>query len=421
MFRRHLLISVSLPLALALHLAAQAPPVAAQFGGPNRNFVYEVEGLAASWPEAGPPQLWKRPLGDGYSGIAAADDGRLYTMYRADDAREAVVALDAATGDPVWEHAYEAPFTKQYVLEQGPGPRATPLVVGDRVFSAGATGIFHALDRRTGKPLWSHDLIEDFGGNVRVRGFSCSPLAYKDTVIMMVGGKDASVVAFRQSDGTVAWKSESFRNSHASPILIEVDGQQQLVTFMFAEVVGMDPNDGTVLWSHPHTTDFGLNITLPVWGPDNVLLLSSAYGGGARALRLSQAGGKTTVQELWSHNLFRVHFGNVIRVGDVAYGASGDFGPAPFVAVDVKSGNVLWRNRGLAKANMIYADGRFIAVDEEGHLLLATPTADGLNVHAKVPVLTSVAWTAPTLSNTRLYVRDRKHIMAFDVGAAANR
>ncbi|HSC26908.1 MAG TPA: PQQ-binding-like beta-propeller repeat protein [Vicinamibacterales bacterium] len=123
----------------------------------------------------------------------------------------------------------------------------------------------HALDRATGKPVWSHDLIGDFGGNVRVRGFSYSPLAYKDTVIMMVGGKDASVIAFRQSDGSVVWKSGSFRNSHASPILIDVDGQQQLVAFMFAEVVGMDPNDGCVLWTHPHPTDFGLHISMPVW------------------------------------------------------------------------------------------------------------------------------------------------------------
>jgi outer membrane protein assembly factor BamB len=415
---------LSLPLLLAsasFGTTAQSPSVTAQFGGPNRNFMYEASGLAATWPETGPKQLWKRPLGDGYSGIAAAADGRLYSMYRADEQREAVIALDAATGQTVWEFKYEAPFTKEYVLEQGPGPRATPLVVGERVFSAGATGILHALDATTGQSLWSHDLIAAYGGHVRVRGFACSPLAFKDTVIMQVGGKDAAVIAFKQSDGSVAWKSGSFQNSYASPILIDVDGQQQLVAYLFAEVVGMDPHDGRVLWSHPHPTDSGLNISTPVWGPDNVLLLSSAYGGGTRAIHLSQAGGRTTVKEVWHHRLMRVHFGTVIRVGDHAYGASGDFGPAPFVAIDMKSGNVLWRNRDLAKANMIHADGRFIAVDEEGHLSLATPSPEGLKVHAKVPLLTSVAWTAPTLVGTTLYVRDRKDIMAFDVGAPGSR
>jgi outer membrane protein assembly factor BamB len=415
MYWSGVLLAVALLLAGGLGPPLRTSTDVTQFGGPNRDFTYDVSGLARSWPAEGPPQVWKRALGDGYSGIVASD-GLLYTMYRPSANQEAVVALDAASGATVWEHAYDAPFTKQYVLEQGPGPRATPLVVGDRLFAAGATGIMHALDRKTGKPLWSHNLLEDFGGNVRVRGYSGSPLAYGDTVIMMVGGPDKAVMAFNQSDGSVAWAGGDFRNSHASPLLIEVDGQEQLVAFMFAEVVGMNPADGEVLWTHPHETDFGLNISTPVWGPDNVLFLTSAYGGGSRALRLSQANGRTTVQELWAHRLMRVHFGTVIRVGDHVYGASGDFGPAPFTALDLKSGNVVWRHRDLAKSSAIHADGLFIAIDEDGHLALATVTPEGLEMHARVPLLSSVAWTPPTLVGTTLYVRDRQHILALQLG-----
>jgi outer membrane protein assembly factor BamB len=415
MYWSGVLLAVALLLAGGLGPPLRTSTDVTQFGGPNRDFTYDVSGLARSWPAEGPPQVWKRALGDGYSGIVASD-GLLYTMYRPSANQEAVVALDAASGATVWEHAYDAPFTKQYVLEQGPGPRATPLVVGDRLFAAGATGIMHALDRKTGKPLWSHNLLEDFGGNVRVRGYSGSPLAYGDTVIMMVGGPDKAVMAFNQSDGSVAWAGGDFRNSHASPLLIEVDGQEQLVAFMFAEVVGMNPADGEVLWTHPHETDFGLNISTPVWGPDNVLFLTSAYGGGSRALRLNQANGRTTVQELWAHRLMRVHFGTVIRVGDHVYGASGDFGPAPFTALDLKSGNVVWRHRDLAKSSAIHADGLFIAIDEDGHLALATVTPEGLEMHARVPLLSSVAWTPPTLVGTTLYVRDRQHILALQLG-----
>jgi outer membrane protein assembly factor BamB len=415
MYWSGVLLAVALLLAGGLGPPLRSSTDVTQFGGPNRDFTYDVSGLARSWPAEGPPQVWKRALGDGYSGIVASD-GLLYTMYRPSANQEAVIALDAASGATVWEHAYDAPFTKQYVLEQGPGPRATPLVVGDRLFAAGATGIMHALDRKTGKRLWSHDLLEDFGGNVRVRGYSGSPLAYGDTVIMMVGGPDKAVMAFNQSDGSVAWAGGDFRNSHASPLLIEVDGQEQLVAFMFAEVVGMNPADGEVLWTHPHETDFGLNISTPVWGPDNVLFLTSAYGGGSRALRLSQANGRTTVQELWAHRLMRVHFGTVIRVGDHVYGASGDFGPAPFTALDLKSGNVVWRHRDLAKSSAIHADGLFIAIDEDGHLALATVTPEGLEMHARVPLLSSVAWTPPTLVGTTLYVRDRQHILALHLG-----
>ena len=417
MYRSGLVTAAAMLLAISLRGAPQPGVPVAQFGGPNRDFVYEASGLAASWPAGGPAVLWRRALGDGYSGITAAG-GRLYTMYRADEAREAVIALDAATGRTLWQFDAEAPFSEAYVLEQGPGPRATPLVVGDRVFAAGATGWLYALDRETGRLLWSHDLIGEFGGTLRVRGFSCSPLAYEDTVIMMVGGENRALMAFNQRDGSVAWAGGSFRNSHSSPMLITVDGQRQLVAFMFAEVVGMDPATGRVLWSHPHVSQFGLNISTPVWGPDNVLLLSSAYGGGTRALRLTQQDGQTRVEELWAHQLMRVHFGTIIRVGGHAYAASGDFGPAPFTAIDVTSGNVLWRNRELSKANAIHADGRFIAVDEEGHLALATATPDGLAVHAKVPLLSSNAWTAPTLDGTTLYVRDRKEILALDLAAA---
>jgi outer membrane protein assembly factor BamB len=415
MYWSGVLLAVALLLAGGLGPPLRSSTDVTQFGGPNRDFTYDVTGLARSWPAEGPPQVWKRALGDGYSGIVASD-GLLYTMYRPSANQEAVVALDAASGATVWEHAYDAPFTKQYVLEQGPGPRATPLVVGDRLFAAGATGIMHALDRKTGKRLWSHNLLQDFGGNVRVRGYSGSPLAYGETVIMMVGGPDKAVMAFNQRDGSVAWAGGDFQNSHASPLLIEVDGQEQLVAFMFAEVVGMNPADGEVLWTHPHETDFGLNISTPVWGPDNVLFLTSAYGGGSRALRLNQANGRTTVQELWAHRLMRVHFGTVIRVGDHVYGASGDFGPAPFTALDLKSGNVVWRHRDLAKSSAIHADGLFIAIDEDGHLALATVTPEGLEMHARVPLLSSVAWTPPTLVGTTLYFRDRQHILALQLG-----
>ena len=132
-------------------------------------------------------------------------------------------------------------------------------------------------------------------------------------------------------------------------------------------------------------------------------------------LKLTNAGGKTAVQEVWFSRLFRIHYGNAIRVGDYLYGSSGDFGPAPFTAVNVNTGQVLWRNRSLSRATFILADGRFIILDEDGNLALATPSPEGLKIHSKVELLTSNAWTAPTLVGTKLYVRDRKVIMALDL------
>ena len=386
-----------------------------QWGGPHRNFTSETKGLAVSWPESGPRRVWQRELGEGYSAIAA-ERGMLFTMYRKGD-NEVAIALDAATGKTIWEYSYAAPFSADYDMSNGPGPHATPLVSGNFVFTSGATGKLNCLDRKSGKLLWSHDLLKEFQGTLRVNGYSCSPLAYKDKIVMMVGGPSSALIAFNQQDGSIAWKKHDFKNSTSSPLIISVDGQDQLVAFMYGEIVGVDPNNGNLLWSHTHPVEYGLNTSTPVWGPDNLLFMSSGYSGGSRVLKLRRAGDKTNVEELWANRLMRIHFTNAIRVGDVIFGSSGDFGPAPFTAVDVKNGNVLWRNRSFPRASFLFADGRFIILDEDGHLLLATATREGLTVTSKVELLGGQAWTVPSLSGTRLYLRDRKNILALELGA----
>jgi len=388
------------------------------WGGPRRDFKPEARGLARSWPEGGPRRLWSRELGEGYSGIVAVGE-TLYTMYRRGE-QDVIVALEEATGKTRWEHAYQAPFSPDYELANGSGPHSTPLVEGELLFAVGPTAKMHALDKRTGKKVWARDLIEEFGGTVRVRGYSCSPLAYKDTVIVFAGGAGSSVLALRQKDGSVVWKSGDFANSHSSPLLIRVDGQEQLVAFLFDDIVGLDPNDGRLLWRHPHKTDFGLNVSTPVWGEDNLLFCTSAYGGGARVLRLSQKDGQTRVEEVWFHRQMRVHFGNVVRVDDYVYGSSGDFGPTPFTAVEVKTGRVVFRDRRFSKANLLYADGRFLLLDEDGTLTLVSVTPQGVQVHAQAALMAHNAWTAPTLTGTRLYLRDRKTAMAVELGAERN-
>ncbi|MBI3697590.1 MAG: PQQ-binding-like beta-propeller repeat protein, partial [Acidobacteria bacterium] len=222
-------------------------------------------------------------------------------------------------------------------------------------------------------------------------------------------------VAFQQKDGKVAWKSESLENAPCSPLLITVDGQEQMVTMMSSEIVGIDPNSGKLLWSHPHRTEWGLNISTPVWGDDNILFVSSAYNGGSRAIELRVVKGKTEVKELWATKRMRVHHGTAIRIGDVIYGSSGDFGPAPLTAIEAKTGKILWQDRSLPKASFVYADGKLVIVAEDGDLALATVSPAGLKVLAKSGVLKSNAWTSPTLVGTKLYVRDRKSMVALDL------
>jgi outer membrane protein assembly factor BamB len=407
-----LVFSKSIVLILSLAAPTLAQSEWPQWGGPDRNFIVKTKGLATTWPTSGPKQLWTRALGRGHSAIVV-DGKTLYTMYSVGE-EEVVIALAADTGKTIWEFKYAAPTAGQN-YEAGFGPHSTPLIAGNLLFTVGAIGKLHALDKQNGRPVWSHDLWKELGGTNNDRGYSCSPLLYKDTIILTVGGKDQALVAFKVKDGSIAWKSLSVDISPTSPILINVDGQEQLVAFLGKEVVGVDPNNGTLLWSHPHVTDWGLNISLPVWGPDNLLFMSSAYNGGSRVLKLSQKAGKTTVEEVWFHRRLRLHHGTAIRIGDYVYASSGDFGPAFLAATNVKTGEIAFQDRSFPKSNFVYADGKLIILDEDGNLALATVSPTGLKVISKVALMKNLAWTVPTLVGTRLYLRDRHTITAVDL------
>jgi outer membrane protein assembly factor BamB len=383
------------------------------WGGPNRDFKSPSRGLASTWPPKGPRRVWSRELGDGYSAVAV-EGNRLYTAYST-PSHVIVAALDAQTGKPVWQH--EHPKSWRSPDQEGDGPFAMPQVVGDRVVTVDGGALLYSLDKKTGTPAWSHDLYKEFGGSRMQYGYSCHALPFKDTLIMMVGGSRSALMSLRQADGSVVWGRHSFPNSHSSPALITVDGQEQVVALMGQQVVAVEPGTGELLWQHPHPTPYNLAVATPVWGPDNILIVSSAYGGGTRALHLSRQAGKTVVKELWHNRRVQVHFGTMIRIGDTVYGSSGEDGPAQITALDVKSGDIVWQSkREFAKAQLVLADGKFIILDQDGGLALATPSPKGLRVHSRVSLLQSLAWTPPTLVGTRLYVRDRKTLMALDLG-----
>lgn len=354
----------------------------------------------------------------------AVDGSRLYTMYRPlgllaavrRSPEEVITALDAATGKTIWEHKFPSP-TDGVNFSEGAGPHSTPLVTADRVFAVGSRKELFALDKANGQVAWSHDLIKEYGASDPDRGYPSSPLLYNDTVIVSVGGPGQALAAFSAKTGALVWKGGNVEFSPASPLVIDVDGQKQLLYFGGDAVAGFDPATGGMLWSHPHKTDWGLNISTPIWSPsDHLLFISSAYGTGSRVLELRQAGGKTTAAEKWFNNRMRIHIGSAIRIGNYVFGSSGDFGPAFLTAVDVTSGKVAWQDRSFSRAQLLYADGKLVVLDEDGNLGLATVSASGLQVLAKASILNHLSWTPPTLVGTRLYVRDRKTIAAFELG-----
>ncbi len=384
-----------------------------QWGGPNRNFTVDSE-VAPAWTSGGPREIWSRPLGDGYSSILA-DEGRLYTMKR-EGHEDVVVSLDAGTGKTLWETTYDSPIAPDMDVEMGPGPISTPLIAGDRIFTVSTTVKLHCLDKRTGRILWGRDLMKDLGAPHLGRGYGASPIAYRGLVILTLGEPGPAVVAFDQERGDFAWKSQGFRPSWSSPILIEVEGEPQLVVAMGSDRAGLDPSTGELRWHHAMPPSADIVMSTPHWGEDQILFFSQAYGDGSRALRLEKKDGRFEAEEQWYSRQMRVMFGSVARIGDFVYGSSGDFGPAFLVGINVKTGKVAWRKRGFGRAHLLLARENVVILDEEGDLAIATFAPEGLTVHARASVLERLAWTPPTLVGKTLYLRNRSVIKAVDLG-----
>src|SRR2546422_11048442 len=192
-----------------------------QWGGAGRTFMPDATGLASSWPPGGPKRLWTRALGEGHSAILV-EGGRIYTMYRPlgmlsairRSQEEVVAALDAATGKTVWEFKYAAP-TDGLDFSQGAGPHATPLIVGNGIYATSSRKELFALEKGTGKRIWSHDFMKEYGSPSAPRGYACSPLLYNATIIVTVGGRGQAVAAFNYQTGALVWKAGDFEESPA--------------------------------------------------------------------------------------------------------------------------------------------------------------------------------------------------------------
>jgi outer membrane protein assembly factor BamB len=283
-----------------------------QWGGPNRNFQTEAAGLADRWPAAGPRVLWKRALGEGYSSILA-ENGVLYTMYGR-PGEEITLAASATTGKAIWERANPVHFRND-AQDPGNGPHATPLIVGDRLFTTGVAGRLECLDKKTGKLLWTHSLWEEQKGSRLIYGYASSPLAYRDFVLLPLGGPGNAMAAFRQADGAAVWKKDTAGNAYSSPLLINVDGVDQVVQLMAASVFAVNPLNGDLAWFVKHDAPHGLNVSTPVWGSGNLLFVATGYGAGSRAIEVKRSGNSVSAKELWYSNRFGIHHGNAIELG----------------------------------------------------------------------------------------------------------
>lgn len=428
-----------------------------QWGGPKGDFTVAATGLAEKWPSDGPKILWKRPLGDGYSAILCKGD-RLFTAYRDGD-NDVVIALDARSGKTIWENRQPYQLWPDMTREFGLGPNSTPLIVGDRIVHVTIDGRLRCLDLDAGKPLWQHDLPGEFGRRKRVEeyGYSGNPLPYRDTIILPVGGDGTGVIAVRPSDGSVVWKSEPCGVSYAPATVTNLLGQDQYVFFTPEGVRALNPGTGVTLWHSDIPFNNGNHLTPIVRCDDAHLWVASQFlTGGARLLSVAKAGGTSpapnsatlaggtgsstpgasgsattgekpaaspvamlppyVAKEEWFQKKLQASHWTSIRVGDYIYGSIGGNDLSFLSAFEWKTGKIAWRERGFHKAQCLYADEKLLFLDEPGKLTLAKVSPEKLQVLASAPITEAVSWTVPTLVGTKLYARDRKNILALELG-----
>ncbi len=392
-----------------------------QWGGPNGDFTVDAAGLAEEWPAEGPRQLWKRPLGDGYSSILYKD-GTLFTLYR-DGEHEVVVALDAETGKTGWEHRYPRKLWPDFRKSFGFGPNSTPLILGDRILSVGVSGQMRCLDVTTGELSWEHDLPAKFGRRKRVEewGGSVSPMPYDGAAITLVGGDGHAVVAFDPEDGSAVWKSEPGGVSYAQTTITRLAGRDQFIYFEPEGLVALDPATGRTLWRSAIEFNNGNHLTPIVKCDESHIWVGSQFdSGGGRLLEITRRGDALAAEQHWYHSKLQASHWTLIRLGDHIYGSTGGNRVSFLTAFKWKTGEVAWRERGFHKAQALYADGKLLFLDESGDLTLAKISPQGPEVFATARVTESVSWTLPTLVSTKLYLRDRKNVLALDLAKSAN-
>lgn len=372
-----------------------------------------AQGLVAQPSGNWPTQTWRRALGEGRAGIIAERD-RIYTAYRQPGfpLRETIVAcLNADTGATIWEFTTRTP-PPQPDRGLGPGPDSTPLSLDDRIYARGTGGRVVAIDKSSGRSVWSRNLVTEHDASPEGLAGDFSPIAHNGSLIVAVGGAAEAVAAFSLESGMFLWKAGMVGRIRSAPRLIEVGNQVQLVVAGEQGMVGIDPIRGQALWrDNQAIADAPGGVTLAAFPPNILVVSSPAFG--SRASELRPVDGQTRVVQTWVNPEVAV---SADAPADSAH-AFGMTTDGRLAEVAVATGRVTWSSAALRRARAVAADGRFLILAGDGTAALAETSRRRLTVlrQGTVPLTAPVA--RPTLAGTRVYMRDTRTIAAFELGS----
>jgi outer membrane protein assembly factor BamB len=385
-----------------------------QFLGPTRNGVYAGPALAASWPKDGPRVVWQRKVGWGFSGPAIAS-GKLILFHRIDE-KETVECLDAKTGQALWSFDYPTAYRDDFGFDEG--PRATPAIADDHVYTYGAEGVLTCLDLASGKKVWGLDAKKELHAPKGFFGIACSPLVEANAVILNIGGDGGGIVAFDKGAGKILWKATNDQPSYSSPVAATINNRRYLFVLTLANFVALDPSNGKVLFQYPFRPPIRSSVTAaaPVVVDDQVFL-SASYGLGAVLLKITSEGPK----KIWSgDDILSNHYATSICLNGFLYGIHGRTDPgfepaASLRCVELKTGKVRWQQNDFGAATLTLAGDQLLILSERGELFRAAATPSSFRLSDRVQVLPTQVRAYPALANGLFYARSKDKLVCVDL------
>jgi outer membrane protein assembly factor BamB len=420
------------------------------FLGPTGDSKSSERGILTKWPDTGPPLVWQLPLGTGY-GMPTIKSGRLFQFDRA-GAKARLRALESRTGKPLWTFEYDSDFEDLYGYDNG--PRCSPLVDDDRVYLFGAEGLLHCLRASDGKLIWKVDTAADFGVIQNFFGVGSSPVVEGDLLIVQVGGSPpesksvpigrldqvegngSGIVAFDKLTGKVRYKITNELASYASPTLATIDGRRWCFVFARGGLVGFEPASGKVDFQFPWRASIleSVNASNPVV-VGNQVFISETYGPGSALLRVKPGEAEVVWSDLKRRRdkAMQTHWNTPVHHEGYLYASSGRHTEnAELRSIELATGRVAWSQPDLTRCSLLFVDGHFVCLGEDGTLRLLRANPNKYDLVAEVVLaertaganpfgfrptrlLKYPAWAAPILSHGLLYARGADRLVCMEL------